>query len=801
MLKNHLLTALRHLRKQKLYTVINIAGLSVGIACAALVYAFIRSEWTYDLFHPRYETISRIGVGINFRGVEYWGTTPYPLATAIQEEIPGVERTARWIQVSRREGRVGDEWFERDVYMTDPSFADMFHFPLVSGDLKTLLADPDGLIISSAFKDRYFPDVDPVGQTMTIAIRPDERRAFQIKGVLAPLPENSSIRFDLLLSSALFGSVFGEQIMGDWFPKMPITTFVQMRPDMEIPALIEGLDRIAEAHNLAQMWRTQDISSKFVVQPLKDIHFNTKITRDRGMVAPASDPLYAYLLGAGALFVLIIACINFMNIAVGMSVRRTREVGVRKVFGAARWQLMKQFWIEACLLSSGALIIGIGLAELFMPVFNDLTGKALRLDYLTNPATLVIMLSMAAIIGMVSGMYPALVLSGLRPVRIFSGIQLSGGKHWIFKGLVLIQFILSILLITGALLVSRQPNHITRFDLGFQTDRVMFLSLGQGVEDAVIERYRRRVVQYAAVANAAWARATLFGELVGSMWAVSLQGESTSITAQKVSYDFLDVMGIELLQGRNFSRDREADKGLRVIVNERFLETFQITDPVNAEAPFGMDNNPVIIGVVPDFHYMSLRHQIEPMVLTLRPESPAHQVLIKLNTLDDLTATVAYLQEEWTALETGVPFNYSFLNDEIVEQYRSELNMQQIMMITAYIGILLACMGLFGMTALSVARRTKEIGIRKVLGASQASILTLFQREFLGILVPAAVIGWPLAYYAAQQWMQGFAYQTPLSMATFLASGVLAGVLGTAVISVQAVRAAGTDPVETLRSE
>jgi len=446
------------------------------------------------------------------------------------------------------------------------------------------------------------------------------------------------------------------------------------------------------------------------------------------------------------------------------------------------------------------LIIGIGLAEWFIPIFNNLTGKALRLDYLTNPVTLLSMVSLAAVVGLVSGMYPALILSGLRPVHIFSGLRLSGGKHWLFRLLVLIQFTLSILLITSALLMSNQLNHITRFDLGFQTDQIIYLSLGQGVEDTVLERYRTRVTPHAAVDNVAWARATLFGELVGSMWAVSFQGEQTSITAQKVSYDFLEVMGIELLAGRNFTRDRVADKGLRAIVNERFLETFQITNPVNAEAPFGMENNPVIIGVVPDFHYMSLRHQIEPMVLTLRPESPAHQVLIKLKTLDDLTVTTAYLQEEWAALETGVPFNYSFLNDEIIGQYQAEMNMQQIMMITAYIGILLACMGLFGMTALSIARRTKEMGIRKVLGASQTRILTLFQREFLGIFVPATVMAWPLAYYTAQQWTQAFAYQAPWSMVTFLVSGGLAGILGLVVISAQAIRAASTDPVKALRN-
>lgn len=801
MIKNYLLTALRNLRKQRLYTLINIIGLSIGIACATLVYAFIRSEWTYDRFHPGYETIARIGVGINFQGVEYWGTTPYPLAGAIEEDIPGVERTARWIQLARREIRLGEARFERDVYLADPSFADMFRFPLVDGDLKRLLADPDGVVISAALKARYFPDTDPVGQTVTIAIRPDERRAFQIKGVLAPIPENSSLRFDILVSSTLFSAVFGEQMMGDWFPKSPITTFVQMQDASGFPALAEGLERIAEGHNLGQMWRTQDVSPKFLVQPLSEIHFNTEITRDRGMTAPASDPLYAYLLGAGALFVLVIACINFMNIAVGMSVRRTREVGVRKVFGAARWQLMKQFWVEACLLSACALIMGIGIAELFLPVFNELTGKALYLDYLANPETGVFLLLLAVIVGLVSGMYPALILSGLRPVHIFSGIRSTAGRNRLFKGLVMIQFALSILLITGALLVSDQLNHLLRFDLGYRTDKILYLSLGRGVEDAVLERYRQRVMSHAAVENVAWARATLFGELVGSMWAVSYQGERTSITAQKVSYDFLDVMGIELLQGRNFSRDREADKGLRAIVNKRFLDTFQISDPVDSEAPFGMDENPVIIGVVPDFHYMSLRHQVEPMVLTLRPESPAHQVLIRLKSLGNLPATIAYLQDEWAALETGGLFDYALFEDEIAGQYLAEINMQRIMMMTAYIGILLACMGLFGMTALSVARRTREMGIRKVLGASQTGIMTLFQREFLGIFAPAALIALPLAYHAVKYWMQDFTYQAPINAGLFIASAALAGLLGLFVVTAQALRAINIDPVKTLRRD
>jgi putative ABC transport system permease protein len=801
MLRNHILIAFRNLKKQKIYTGINIIGLSIGIACTVLIYFFIRSEWSYDRFHPNYERIYRVAVGVNFRGMEYWTTSPYPLADAVVREVPGVERTTRWMKEQNRLVRVGDEIYEHNIHLVDSEFFRMFNFPLEVGDPTQIVSDPNAVIISSHIRDLYFPDTNPVGKPLPIRLRGDDFTDYMIAGVAAPIHENSSIRFDFLMSHLHFQDIYGQSMMDDWFPKTAIVTFVQTQPDVLPETLAENLEQLAVAHNLGQILRTDTIDRKLYAQPIHDMHFDTEIQNTVQMLAPGGDVMYPYILGGVALFILLIASINFMNLAVGLSAGRTQEVGVRKVFGAKRFQLMKQFWSESILFSFAALVLGLFLAELLLPIFNELTDKQLAMDYLSNPETVLILLALTLCVGLVAGLYPALVLSGFQPVTVFGGAMKIGGNNVLFRAMIVLQFGLSILLISCTLLMSRQLTHLTTFDLGWNPDRVLYQTLGKGVDDAIIDRYRQQVTQHPNVAEVASGRGMLFGESAGSMWSVSYNGESTSLPVLKINYEFLDVLGIPLQQGRNFSRETPTDRDLRIIVNERFVQTFGLQDPVGKDAPFGMENNPVIIGVVGDFHFMSLRNNVDPLAMYLRADSPPRDVYIKLTSTDDFSSTIRFLREQWELLAPDVMFSYTMLEDEVRSQYQSEENFQRIMTTTSYVGIIIACLGLFGMTTLSVARRKKEMGIRKVLGASSADILSLFNREYLWLIVIANILAWPVAYLAMQDWLTHFMYRVSLDPLLFLFSTLIVVVLAVATISIQSIRAVHSDPVNSLRNE
>lgn len=802
MIKNYLVTALRNLWKQYIYTAINVIGLSIGIGCAALIFFFVRSELTYDMFHPAHDRIYRIATGVNFRGLEYWAMTPYPLATTIKSETPGVERVTRLSKAADKTVRHGDDTFDEDVYLADASFFEIFHFPLISGNPEQIMDDPNGLIISTPLKERLFADVDPVGRTLSIQLRGQVFTDFIIAGVAAPIPENSSIRFDLMISNLHYPDVFGAWAVSGWYPKSPTMTFVRTAPDVSAETLNKNLNLIAAAHDIGKTkLGTADIDRKLLAQPVRDIHFNTSIKFTSTLLSPPGDLSYAYILSGIALFILAIACINFMNLAVGLSTRRTREVGLRKVFGADRLQLMKQFWTESVILSILALVIGLGVVELLLPTFNELTGKELDPAYLTDPVTFVLLVVLAILVGLTAGAYPAFILSGHRPVKIFSGAATTGGRHVFFKAMVVLQFGLSILLMTCTMVMNRQLNHMTNFDLGMNPDGVIYQRMPKGMDDQARERYRQEALRHPGVINAASGSATLFGDAPGGMWEVVYRGEKTSFPVFKVSYDFLDVMEIPLVAGRNLSRDRPADQVDRIIVNERFVEQFGLTDPIDKPMAFEGAIKPVVIGVAKDFHFLSLRHEVMPMAMFLMADDGgAQQMLFKLAPGTPYADTIDFLRAAW-AKQTSVPFEYALLSESLRSQYRSEESFQRIMTTAAYFGIVIACLGLFGMTSLSVTRRTREMGVRKVMGASSLDIITLFNREYAGLIVAANVLAWPVAFLLMRTWLENFMVRVDLGPTLFMTAGLLALALAVLVVSAQALRAVRSDPAVTLRYE
>ena len=796
MLKSYILIALRNLRRQKVYTIINVFGLALAIACAVLTYSFVRSEMTYDTFHAKHENIYRVTSHFLAPEMKQWDRTPYPLATAMEEQMPGLEAVARLVSISNKILRIDEQIIEERLHLTGPAFFDIFDFPLERGDPTVILEDPRAVIISQAVREKYFAGRDPVGARLSINLRDDAFTEFTIQGVAASIPDNSSIEFDFLLSEQIYPDIFNEQWMTNWFPSALIATFLKAAPQVRREALQAGLEQIAEAQELGAKLGIEAAAHKLPLQPIQDVHLNKEI--ENVVLVPGSDATYSYILGAVSVLVLLIACINFMNLAVGLSTGRAKEVGMRKVLGAQPGQVMRQFWFESCLLSVLALVFGLALADLFLPTFNALAGKNLVLDYYSNGVTLTALLGLTLGIALLSGVYPAVILSRFKPVAVLKGTLKLGGKNFLSRAMVTFQFTLSIVLIACMLLMSAQLRHISRHNLGYDTELLLYQRLMKPVDEALVERYRQAAKQNPNVVGLSATRAELIGDDPSSLWGVTFQGELTLLSGPAIDYDFLDVMGIDLIAGRNLSREHPGDLTGSVLVNETFLEAFGVEDPIGQPIPFEGEQPFLIVGVVKDFHFQSLRKNVEPLLLRLDPSLGYRGIFTRIRG-EHMPETMAHLQAAWDGLSTGTPFEYTFFDEVIQNQYETELHFRTISAYTSYFAILIACLGLFGLTALSVARRAREMGIRKVLGASAGRILLLFNKEYLLLLLIANLMAWPVVYYAMTRWLSTFAYRIEIGPGVFVLAGLIVGALAMLTITTQAFRTARVNPADTLR--
>lgn len=798
MFRNYLIIALRTLRRQKVYTIINVFGLALAIACAVLIYSFVRSEMTYDTFHAGYQQIYRVTSVVHFRDIEQWDSTPFPLATVIEEQAPGLEAVARLVSIPDKILHIDEQVISTPLHLAGPALFEIFDFPLERGDPTVILEEPGGVIISKAVEQKYFARRDPIGKRLSINLRDDTFTDFTIRGVAASIPENSSIQFDFLLSEALYQDLFGERSLTNWFPKTRVSTFVKAVPQVRRADLQANLEQIAEAQELRAMWRLETADHILPLQALEDIHLSKEVKN--ALLAPSGDATYSYILAVVSVLVLLMACINFINLAVGLSTSRSKEVGMRKVLGAQRIQLIRQFWFESCVLSVLALVFGLGLAHLFLPTFNGLAGKRLVLDYYTNGTTLAVVVGLTLGVALLSGIYPAVVLSRLKPVTVLKGLLKLGGRNVFSRAMIAFQFTLSIGLIACTLMMSSQLRHLSRYHLGYDTELLLYQQLTKPVDEAQVERYRQAVLHDPNVVGVSATRATLVGDAPGSIWVITFEGERATIPVQKIDYDFLDVMGIELVAGRNLSREHPGDPTGSVLVNEKFLEAFAVEDALGRPIPFGGEEAQRIVGVVKDFHFQSLRKDIEPLILYLRPDSDYREIVTRIRG-DHIPETLAHLEAAWQGLGTGTLFAYTFFDEVVQNQYETELHFRTISAYTSYFAILIACLGLFGLTALSVARRTKEMGIRKVLGASSAGILLLFNKEYFYLLLVANLVAWPVSYYVMRGWLSSFAYPIEIGPGVFVLAGLIVCSLALLTITTQAFRTAQVNPADTLRYE
>jgi len=791
MLKNYLIITLRTFRKHKGYSFINIAGLAVGMACSILILLWVRDELGYDRFHSRASEIYRVyrDEAATALGTKSALTSP-PMAASLKKDFPEVTRATRFGTWGRRLITFGDRSFSETGYMhVDPDFFEMFSFPFALGDPRTAFASLHSVILTERAAAKYFGRDNPMGKRLTI----DHRFDVVVTGVLEDFPPNSSLDFSLLSPfDLLITEYLGEEAGNNWLANS-FSTFVLLKPDIAAREFNRKLEGYLQRYS-------EEDTDRLAAQPLTDIHLRSGLGHD---YASTGSIKYVWILITLALFILAIASINFMNLTTARSANRAREVGLRKVVGARRPQLVRQFFGESILMSLLALAAALILVELILPPFNELAGKHLATEWPKNLPLLLGCFGLALVTGLLSGSYPALLLSSFQPIRVFRGPLRSAGSSPVFrKTLVIVQFALSILLITGTVVVSRQTAFMRNKDLGFNRDRILHLRIF-GELNQKYPVIRERFLQNPDVlaVTASLALPTDIQNSPGRPdWEGKDPGNKMEIKADFVDFDYIETFGVPIVEGRSFSRSHPTDSDEAYIVNEEALRRMGLNRPAVGKRfafyAFGAKQGQ-IIGVMKDAHFQALHHKIEPLVFKINPDM-FRFFYIKIRA-GDIPRILSSLEKTWASLNLGYPFEYRFLDEDFNTLYQTETRVGTLFRTFAALAIFVACLGLFGLASFMAEQRVREIGVRKVLGASAADIFILLSREFMILILVANIFAWPAAFILMKTWLRGFAYRIDFEAWFFLIAAGIA--LSTAMLTVSVLtrRAARANPASALR--
>ena len=806
MLKNYFKIAMRMIVRNKLYSLINILGLTLGIVACILIFLFVRSELSYDQFHPDADRMYRVYVTEAPEGRDpfSYSLTPGRMGEAMKNSFPEVEDVVRAGLINDLV-RYDNVTFRERVHIADANFFEFFNFPLVHGNPATVLKEKNTVVITEEMATKYFGNEDAAGQVISIKSG-DEDIKFTVTGVARNIPENSSIQFDFVIPFENIHSRVSDQSFSNWF-SIFLETWVRLKSPLNAKVMEEKLQAVATSN-----YPPEDAEIVTLhLQPITDIHLNKDIPPG---FEPTSDPVYSYILSATAILILTIACINFTTLAIGYSVNRSREVGVRKVLGAMQSQLIRQFWGEAILMSFLALLSGLLLSMYALPWFNELANRNLALSF--DFTMLLMAIGLMLVVGIAAGSYPALVLARTQPAIAMKSGPRIGGTSFFGRSLVIFQFVLSIFLIVCTLVINNQLHYLRAKNLGFNQEDVVVLrnsSLDNGGH-ALVERLRNVLSGHPEFLNVSGSSNTF-----ASIWAqMGFPDENNAFRQffqQTVDFNYLETMQVELVEGRGFSLDFSTDSSEAIVVNEALVKYFGWTDPIGRKLP-GRDFPPhKIIGVTKDFHFEPLQNEISPLVLCIDPTPILRGIndinaVISPRTLNfiniryrtsNLPEFMAQLEDTWHTVAPGQPFNFSFLDKDIEQQYLAEERWESIARYATFLAIVIACLGLVGLAALTTTKRTREIGIRKVLGASVTSIVKMICIDFARLIVLANIIAWPLAWFAMESWLQDFAFHVEIGWQIFVMTGIASLVLALLAVSSQTLRPAFINPVSTLRSE
>jgi len=796
MLKNYLKTALRNLGRNKVFSFINIAGLSVGLTCCILILLYAKDEISFDQFHAKknqlYQlTCDRIEKDHTHQQFAIAAMVQGP---AFKREIPEIKESVR-VNEKSLIIKKGGELFSDDVTWVDDDFFSVFSFPLISGNPSTVLTGYNSVVLTENAAKKYFGVADPVGKSLQMQVN-GQFETFIVSGIVKGAPMNSSIRFNILLPFKHLETVSPDN--GWMWVSFP--TYFLLQPNANIPAVEAKMARVykTQAKEEIAMNHLAGYDNKFVwgLQSFIKMHLNTKYED----VPQGGNPVYSYILTAIAGFILLIACINFINLTIAQSLKRGKEIGIRKVLGSLRIQLVKQFLGESLILCFISFILAIILSQLLLPLFNELSQKKLSLSYLFDYKLLIGFVLLFLVTGFIAGFYPALILSGFNPAQVLYNRRSKGGKNYMARTLVVIQFSLATFLIICTFFIYSQFKYLTSADLGYDDKNLLEFDASKAVMNKpLMDMLQAELSKVQGVEEVAYRNIGKFG---GKTVA---GGKEIFANYDHINENYLTVLKTKILAGRNFSKDMPTDKNNAVLINESFAKAAGLTNPIGKtidymDMPGWGSRKITIVGLVKDYHFSSLKEAIIPQVFTEEPSLPLGLFVARLNPAN-IPATISELGKVYNRLVPDQPFQYSFKSDTNKARYETESRWKQIIGFGALFTIFIACIGLFGLSILSAENRIKEFGVRKVLGASAYQVASLISRDFVLLVFISFIVAAPCAWYAVHRWLQDFAYRISISWWVFGVCGFAVLFIALLTVSAQALKVAFSNPINALRNE
>lgn len=798
MFKNYFLIAVRNLSKNIGYTSINVFGLAIGLACCLLVTLYIRFETSFESFHENRESLYRyIARNEKDGSVRMQTNLPAGFGPLIGSSIREVEMYSRFSEADSRpllgfNEKVLDA---KPLAMVDPDFFRMFSFELIQGDAKEVLKRPFTIAIAQSVADKYFPQGDALGKVL----RYDNKYEFEVSGVFKDVPANSHMQFTYVTTFASFAKIIEDK--WSWSAERFLTNldawnfstyfYIPQTPDIDDVAR-----RIDQRFTETRGEKFNTTETGDFLQPLEEIHFTKGIRND----VASGDKNYIFIFSAVALLILVIACFNFMNLSTARAIKRSKEVGLRKVMGAFRHQLIRQFLGETLIMVSISLILSIVLLELMVPMFNSLIGQHLRVEYFTRNSSVWVFILAGLITGVLAGSYPAFYLSSFSPAKVLKGETGRGGNAGLRKVLTVMQFGVAIFLMIATFVVYAQMNYVRNTNLGFNQESIIYFEPPTPLWKKR-ESFRKNLLTHSTIKAATFSNGT--PGMNSSYWGYNLPDQNLSnqsMNTMIIDFDFVDTYGLEVVQGRNISAEFSTDSSDAYLINETAVRELMLEKPIGATIQATDGHKPgMIVGVIKDFHYRSLHRKIEPLVLR-HDQGNMWCMSVKFNA-GEINANLQIVEEEWKKISPEYPFTYKFVDDTIANQYKADQNTGILLTAFSILAILIACLGLFGLTAFMAEQRKKEIGVRKVLGATVSSVVLLLSKDFSKLVVIAFVIVVPIAWYAANKWLSDFAYKVNVSPLVYLGAGLLILIIAFIAVAYQSVKAAIINPSHTLRNE
>ncbi len=804
MLKNYFKISLRNIQRHKTFSILNIAGLSVGLACSILILVYVKNETSYDTYNENYDKTYRLLQAFRSNqevkdnpiapANEYqvWGNAP--VAPAVTSEFPEIESFFRFTSPIQILVEYEDKRFQEDQFVfADSTAFDTFTWNMIVGDPKKALKDPFTIVLTESISKKYFGNLNPIGQTLKI----DQGDTYRVTGVMEDIPHNTHFSFDAMISMSTFNS-YRQDIFNDW-GYVDFYTYLQINPNADIAALESKFPEFVERH-LTGSWKGFGMK----LEPFADAYLHSEAKRQPG---PTGNLTNVYVFTSIAIFILLIACINFMNLSTARSVERAKEVAIRKAVGSQKIALIFQFLTEAVILTAIAAVLACGLVIFALPYLEILSGKVLDPTWLLEPYYLTIIISGVIGVGLLAGSYPAWILSNFRPVQVLKGSFKTSAKGVMLrKVLVVFQFSISIILLAGTTVVYYQLDHLRNHDLGFDNEQMLVIDFGwDNKVQKQREMFKEEMLKHPDVSAVTVSRAVPGDFFPGG--GTGIEGPDGEMVYHspgmyEIDEDFIPTMNMEIVAGRNYSRDFPLDSANALIINEASAKMFGYPNPedIIGKKFDQWGRQGIVVGVVKNFNYVSLHRDVEPLSLRYGTPENTTKLTLKLKSTN-YRKTITEIEKKWGELAPHRPMVSNFLDDKFNLQYAKDQQFGNVFTVFAGLAIFIACLGLFGLTIYSTAQRTKEIGIRKVLGASAQSILKLLSVDFLKLFAIALIIAIPLSYFMMDRWLEGFAYSISIGWQVFAAAAFITLTVSLVTMSIKTISAAVSNPVDALRNE